>query len=85
MAVSKDQRREKIRTMIAEEAAAVETDDLAGYMDSVIQAVAILKQIFEAGELESMPREKVIDMIDAAGSTLIFSRELLTEVQKLIR
>jgi len=79
-----DERRAKIREMIAREAEAVQSEDMAGYMDTVISAVAILKQIASTGKWDEMPQERIVDMIDAAGSTLIFSRELLIEVQRMV-
>jgi hypothetical protein len=79
-----DERRAKVRELIAQEAQAVHSENLAEYMSMVISAVSILRHVAAEGKIGEMPQEQVTDMIEAAGSTLIFSRELLIQVQRLL-
>ena len=78
------ERRAKIRAMIEQELTDVESEDLVGYLSTVISAVATLKMIASAENWQEMPQTKIIDIIDAAGSTLIFQRDLLKEVLQLL-
>jgi hypothetical protein len=78
------ERRAKIRAMIEQELTDVESEDLVGYLNTVISAVATLKMIAGAENWQEMPQTKIIDIIDAAGSTLIFQRDLLKEMLPLL-
>lgn len=78
------QRRTKIKAMIEQETRDVAATDYTSYMDKVLFACSILKQVGEAGQLNEMPRQQLLDMIDAIGSTMTFNRELLVEIKKLV-
>jgi hypothetical protein len=78
------ERRAKIRALIEQELTDVESEDLVGYLNVVIQSIAVLKLAASAENWDELPQAKIIDIIDAAGSTLIFHRDLLKEVLQLL-
>lgn len=79
------QRHAKIKAMIEQETRDVEAGNYAEYMNTVLLTCSILKTVAEDGKIDEMPRQQILDIIDAIGSTLTFNRELLIEVQKLLR